>query len=118
MIRCLWKKNNHVIFDLSRKSLNISDIQLFNLLKVKFGEKEAEQFVSLIKEKVEETVENKKDSLATKSDIAAVEIKLSQQIARLEVSIARTESKLILWAFVFWATQLGAIFAFLKIFIQ
>ena|SRR6185312_5134944 len=96
------------------QSLNISDIQLFNLLKVKFGEKEAEQFVSLIKEKVEENFENKKDSLATKGDISRLEIKLSQ----LEVSIAKTESKLILWAFVFWATQLGAIFAFIKLFIN
>ncbi|MEO8821299.1 MAG: hypothetical protein ABI374_10685 [Ginsengibacter sp.] len=96
------------------QSLNISDIQLFNLLKVKFGEKEAEQFVSLIKDKVEETFENKKDSLATKHDIARLEIKISQ----LEVSIAKTESKLILWAFVFWATQLGAIFAFIKILIK
>lgn len=68
----------------------------------------------MIKEQVNETFENKKDSLATKSDIARLEIKISQ----LEVSIAKTESELILWAFVFWATQLGAIFAFLKIFIR
>jgi len=103
------------------QSLNISDIQLFNLLKVKFGEKEAEQFVSLIKDKIEETFENKKDSFATKNDITAIEGKLGQielKIARLETTIAKTESKLILWAFVFWATQLGAIFAFIKFFIK
>ncbi len=52
--------------------------------------------------------------LATKADIGNIEIK----IAQLETSIAKTESKLILWAFVFWATQLGAIFAFLKFFIK
>ncbi len=96
------------------QTLNISDIQLFNLLKVKFGEKEAEQFVSLIKDKIDETFENKKDILATKNDIAAIEIKLAQ----LETGIAKTESRLILWAFVFWVTQLGAIFAFLKLFIK
>jgi hypothetical protein len=100
------------------QTLNISDIQLFNLLKVKFGEKEAEQVVSLIKQEVENTFEKKKDGLATKNDLAAVELKLSQQIARLEVIIAKTESKQLLWAFVFWATQLGAIFAFIKIFIK
>jgi hypothetical protein len=96
------------------QSLNISDIQLFNLLKGKFGEKEAEQFVSLIKKEVENTFENKKDSLATKSDLAAIEVKLAQ----LETTIAKTESRLILWAFVFWATQLGAVFAFIKFFIK
>lgn len=96
------------------QSLNISDIQLFNLLKVKFGEKEAEQFVSLIKDKVEEPFENKKDSLATKKDISSIELKLAQ----LETTIAKTESKLILWAFVFWVTQLSAIFSFIKFFIK
>jgi hypothetical protein len=35
-----------------------------------------------------------------------------------KADIAKTESKLILWAFVFWATQLGAIFAFLKVFVK
>ncbi|HEY5390979.1 MAG TPA: hypothetical protein VIJ57_02600, partial [Hanamia sp.] len=60
------------------QTLNISDIQLFNLLKGKFGEKEAEQFVSLIKEKVEETFENKKSTLATKDDITELKIKFSQ----------------------------------------
>ncbi len=100
------------------EALNISDIQLFNLLKGKFGEKDAQEFVSLIKNEVENTFENKKDSLATKSDLAAVELKLTELISRLEVAIAKTESKLILWAFVFWATQLGAIFAFLKFLIK
>lgn len=35
-------------------TLNISDIRLFNLMKNKFGEKEAEEFVSLIKGEIEE----------------------------------------------------------------
>jgi hypothetical protein len=96
------------------QTLNISDIQLFNLLKAKFGEQEAEQFVSLIKTTVETTFENKKDSLATKSNIATLEVR----IAQLETAIAKTESKLLLWAFVFWATQLGAIFAFIKMLIK
>ena len=103
------------------KCSNISDLQLFNLLKVKFGEKEAEQFIPLIKDKVEETFENKKDSLATKKDISTVEVKLSSielKITRLEITIAKTESKLILWAFVFWVTQLSAIFVFIKFFIK
>ncbi len=84
-------------------SLNISDIRLYNLLKSKYGEKEAEEFVSLIKEEVNNSFEAKKDILATKEDIAKVELKISQ-----------AETKMILWAFVFWVTQLGAIFAFLK----
>lgn len=95
-------------------TIQISDIRLCNLLKSKYGEKEAEEFVSLIKEQINETFEAKKEVLATKTDIAAVEIKITQ----LETKIAQTETRIILWAFVFWATQLGAIFAFIKFFIK
>ncbi len=89
------------------ETLNISEIRLYNLLKTKFGEKEAEDFVGLLKEQVTQSFENKKDSFATKEDINRLEVKLTQ-----------TETKLILWAFVFWVTQLGAIFAFIKLFIK
>lgn len=87
-------------------SLPISYIRLFNLLKNKFGDKEAEEIVSLIKSQVDENFEARKDTLATKNDIA-----------ELKINIAKTETKLILWAFIFWATQLGAIFAFIKLLI-
>ena len=96
------------------ETLNISDIRLYNLLKNKFGEKEAEQFVALIKEEINGSLETKKDFLASKDDISKLELKLAQ----METQMAKTESRLILWAFVFWATQLAAIFAFLKLFIK
>ena len=96
------------------ETLNISDIRLYNLLKNKFGEKEAEQFVALIKEEINGSLEAKKDILASKDDINKLELKLAQ----METQMGKTESRLILWAFVFWATQLGAMFAFLKFFIK
>lgn len=43
-------------------------------------------------------------------------IATKEDIAKIETKIAETQSKLILWAFIFWVTQLGAIFAFLKFF--
>ncbi|HXL54964.1 MAG TPA: hypothetical protein VN958_01825, partial [Chitinophagaceae bacterium] len=55
--------------------------------------------------------ERQTEILATKEDLAKVE-------GRLETKIAQMESKLILWAFVFWITQLGAIFAFIKFFVE
>lgn len=78
--------------------------------------KDAEEFVSLIKEEVNNNFESKKNSLVTKADLHALELKLIERISQLETTVAKTESRLILWAFVFWATQLGAIFAFLKLF--
>ena len=57
---------------------------------------------------------NISDFFASKDDINKLELKLAQ----METQIAKTESRLILWAFVFWATQLGAMVGFLKILIK
>lgn len=86
-------------------SLNITDIQLFNVLKKKLGEYEAEQLVGFVKTQIQQEIQEQLPYIATKEDIS-----------KLETKIAQTESKLILWAFVFWVTQLGAIFTFLKFF--
>lgn len=85
--------------------LNITDIQLFNALKKKLGEQEAEQLVGFVKTQIRQEIQEQLPHIATKEDIS-----------KLETKIAQTESKLILWAFVFWVTQLGAIFTFLKLF--
>ena len=90
---------------------SISQIQLFNALKKKLGEQEAEQLVTFVESEVKDQVDRKADILVTKEDLAKVE-------GRLEIKIAQMESKLILWAFVFWATQLGAIFGFIKFFVE
>ncbi|MGI8952527.1 MAG: hypothetical protein ACR2FN_13195 [Chitinophagaceae bacterium] len=100
------------------ETLNISSIRFYNLLKTKYGEKEAEEFISLLKDEANNVFESKKESLATKEDLHNLETKFLEKFAQLEVKIARVETRIILWAFVFWATQLGAIFAFLKLFIK
>jgi hypothetical protein len=107
-------------------TINISDIRLFNLMKNKFGEKEAEEFVSLVKEEIEETVAIKHESVS--KDIASLREDLfnhfaskefvEKKISQVETKIAEAKFQIILWAFVFWVTQLGAIFAFLKFFIK
>jgi hypothetical protein len=91
-------------------AITITEIQLFNVLRKKLGEQEAEQLVGFVQSEIKEEVKRKSETLATKEDLS--EIKGS-----LETKLAQMESKLILWAFVFWATQLGAMFAILKLFI-
>jgi len=104
------------------QSLNISDIQLFNLLKPKLGEKEAEQFVLFVKEEVGKTVEDKQQIITKDINILRDEIRneFSKTATKdfVESKIADAKFQIILWAFVFWVTQLGAIFAFLKFFIK
>jgi hypothetical protein len=100
-------------------TINISDVRLFNLIKNKFGEKEAEEFVSLVKDEIEETVAAKHEYIT--KDIARLREDLFNHFASKDFVAAKiSESKfqIILWAFVFWVTQLGAIFAFLKFFIK
>lgn len=102
--------------------LNISDIQLFNLLKTKLGEKEAEQFVSFVRDEVIKTV-GEKQQIITK-DIEILREEMRNEFSKtatkdfVESKIADAKFQIILWAFVFWVTQLGAIFAFLKFFIK
>ncbi len=48
----------------------VSEIRLFELLKAKIGEKEAEAFVEILASKVDQKFEEAKSILATKEDLA------------------------------------------------
>lgn len=52
--------------------MSVSEIQLYQILKNKLGEKEAEELVSFVKAEVRTEFENRKEILATKEDIANV----------------------------------------------
>ncbi len=82
-------------------SIHLSSVQLFNALKKKLGEEEAEQLVSFVTSSVKDEVAEQVPNIATKDFVAA--------------KVSEAKFQIILWAFVFWATQLGAIFAFLKL---
>ena len=49
--------------------MQVSEIQLFQILREKLGEKEAQTLVEYVETKVEKGFETKKDILATKDDI-------------------------------------------------
>jgi hypothetical protein len=48
----------------------IAQIQMYELLKCKIGEKEAETFVQLISENMDARIDQRKHELATKEDIS------------------------------------------------
>ena len=56
--------------------MNISEITLFNTLKIKLGEHEAQTVVEGIKRAVMEEFNTKKDILATKMDIEKLKAEL------------------------------------------
>ncbi len=68
------------------------------MLKDKIGEKEAQSLVEYVETRVEKEFDSKKDSLATKEDLANV------------------RSDVIKWMFIFWVGQLAAMIAIAKLF--
>lgn len=66
--------------------------------------KEAKTLVEYIETKIDRKFEEKKDVLATKKDIANLEIKLE-----------KTRADIIKWMFLFWIGQLASLIAILQI---
>lgn len=85
----------------------ISVTKLYELLSAKIGKDSAENLTTYIEDKVKEEIENKVQILATKEDVA-----------RLDIKIADTKSELIRWMFIFWVGQVAATFGFILLFLK
>ena len=85
--------------------MHVAEIELYEILKSKLGDKEAKTLVEYIEAKVSKELEEKKDLLATKQDIANLEIKLE-----------KAKADIIKWMFLFWVGQLASLIAILQIF--
>lgn len=91
--------------------MQVAEIELYEILKTKVGEKEAKTLVEYIETKLEKKFEEKKDILATKEDLANLRTDLM-------VEIERTRSDIIKWMFLFWIGQLASLIAILQIFFR
>lgn len=106
------------------ETINISDLQLFNLLKPKLGEKEAEQLVSFVRSEAQTAAQKQyeysskdiktlKDDLhqkfPTKEDLVLLKLDLLKEISQTKVDMIK-------WMFGFWVTLVMLILAnwFLK----
>ncbi|MFA4980371.1 MAG: hypothetical protein WC589_22875 [Sphingobacterium sp.] len=87
--------------------MQVAEIELYEILKSKIGEKEAKTLVEYIEAKVDKKFDEKKDILATKEDINI-----------LKVEIEKTRSDIIKWMFLFWIGQLASLIAILQIFFR
>ena len=85
----------------------VSDIQLFQILKQKLGEKEAETLVEFVDQRLKESNETNLKIVATKEDIA-----------NLKSEMERRFTEQMKWMIVMWVTQLGAIIAILEFFFR
>ena len=89
----------------------VSEIKLYELLKAKLGEKEAEAFVHILEQKVDDKFEDAKQTLATKEDIARLDIK----IAETKVDLIKWMVALLLGLFI---ALVGAMAAIIKLMIN
>ena len=101
------------------ETLNISDIRLYNLVKAKFGEKEAEQFVALVKEEITNSIETKQQTVT--HNIANLRDELYKNFAS-KADIAESKAEIIKWMFVFvfssTVLSIVSILAIVKFFIR
>jgi hypothetical protein len=81
-----------------------TQIKLYELVRNKFGEKDAETFVHLIEEKMDAKIEQRKHELATKDDISC----LKDDILCLKDDMYKWRGELLRTIYV---TSLGQVFA-------
>ena len=80
--------------------MNITLTKLYDLLSTKLGKETTENLTNFIENKINHDLESKTTTFATKEDLA------------------RLESRLIKWMFIFWIGQIGATFGFILLFIN
>ena len=80
--------------------MQVAEIELYEILKAKVGEKEARTLVEYIEAKVEKKLAEKQDILATKADLANM------------------KAEIIKLMFLFWIGQLASLIAILQIFFK
>ncbi|MCW3088649.1 MAG: hypothetical protein JWQ78_2035 [Sediminibacterium sp.] len=83
-------------------ALAATDIQLYEILRQKLGNQEAEAIVGFVDAKLKESNDQHLKNLATKEDVKDVEMKLS-------LKIAETKTDIIRWVFAFFVPLLLAI---------
>lgn len=69
-------------------AVGISEIHLFNALKLKLGEKEAEELVTFVKTNVKESIENEISNIATKKDLAETKVDIIKWVVGIFFALA------------------------------
>jgi len=83
--------------------LAISTIELYNLLRNKIGEKEAEAIAQYITVQVDEKIAEKKYISATKDDIYQLKIEIGKLREEMRVEMKEQKAELLKWMIVLFA---------------
>ncbi|MEI7500376.1 MAG: hypothetical protein WCK84_07985 [Bacteroidota bacterium] len=80
--------------------MDITAIDLYNILRSKIGDKEAKSLIEFVETSLDEKLEERKDFLASKSDLHSV------------------KADMIKWMFIFWVGQISVNIALMVLFIK
>ncbi|MEO8172058.1 MAG: hypothetical protein ABI581_03210 [Sediminibacterium sp.] len=78
-----------------------STIQLYEILKQKLGNKEAEALVGFVDSKLKEANDQNLKTLATKEDLKDLKLDIKNLELRLSIKISETKTDIIPWVFAF-----------------
>lgn len=70
--------------------MQVAEIELYEIIKAKIGEKEAKTLVEYIEAKVEKKFEEKKDLFVTKEDLANAKAELEIKMEKIRTDILRS----------------------------
>ncbi len=99
------------------------ELEVYDFLKLKFGEKEAAKVVEFIDFRASAQVDSKSEIFdkIIQKDMAALEVRIDRvevKINNLDVKISETKAEIIKWMFIFWASQMAATIAFLLLYLR
>jgi len=80
--------------------MTVTAIDLYNILRSKLGEMETKSLVEFVESNVDQKLEDKKDIIATKSDLLAI------------------KAEMIKWMFIFWVGQISINIALILLFLK
>lgn len=119
-LHCLLLKLTKISYLKGKRfsKMHVADIEFYEILKSKLGDKEAKTLVEYIEAKVEKKFEEKKDILATKEDLANIKADLMVEIEKVRTEMQNIKADIIKWMFLFWLGQLASFVAILQIFFR
>lgn len=87
--------------------MNVSEIQLFNILRAEFGDDKAGKLVDFVQSKVKAELEQNTATFLTQKD--------KTELVSL---IKDTRADIIKWMFIFWVGQIGVLLGVLALFFK
>ena len=93
--------------------MSTAELELYEAIKPKLGEKEAQMLLRFMETKIGGEVEKGTSILATKSNVADLKSEMKSDVADLKSEMksdmANLKSEMVKWMFIFWIGTVGTL---------